>query len=661
MIQLSQCGKWFAGQTLFTGVDLLLQAGHCYGLVGANGAGKSTLLRVLAGDEALSEGTVSISKRARLGVLRQDQFLHEGRPILDTAMMGHTEVWPLIEEQRHLVEVGPKEMGEEEYAHRLADIDEKMAHAGGYSLSARAAEILAGLGIPTLVHDQPLSTLSGGYKLRVLLAQVLIGDPDVLLLDEPTNHLDIISIRWLEKFLQSFRGCAVVISHDRRFLDHICTHIVDIDYQTAILYVGNYAKFVAAKELDRLRKETEIARREKEIADKQAFVDRFKAKASKARQAQSRMKQIEKIEIVELPPSSRRTPVLKFVEQRPSGKDVVELKNIRKAYGDKKVLNGISFLVRRGEKVAIIGPNGVGKSTLIKILASRLLSDEGVAAWGHETHIAYFPQDHHEILTDEDASVLQALWPIVPTEAESTVRGRLGQVLFTGDDVHKKVGQLSGGEAARLVLSRLIATQPNVLLLDEPTNHLDIEATDALAAALKIYTGTLLFVSHDRWFVEEVAERIIEVRPDGIEDFRGSYVSYLEHCGDDHLDASVALRLEKQEKLEKAAQSTGSAVVSGATAPNSNADSSWQEAKRNKRALRDLEKRRDEAAKAVERCEARQRELHEMFALPDFFTTRSAEEVRRLDEELSQCNTQIEQLLSSWEEAEEALTQAQSR
>ncbi|MGH7269661.1 MAG: ABC-F family ATP-binding cassette domain-containing protein, partial [Polyangiaceae bacterium] len=409
----------------------------------------------------------------------------------------------------------------------------------------------------------PLSTLSGGFKLRVLLAQVLIGGPDVLMLDEPTNHLDILSIRWLEKFLAGYRGVAVVISHDQRFLDNVATHILDVDYQTVSMYTGNYARFVVQKQTARAQVEGEIARAEKIIADKRAFIERFGAKASKAKQAQSRLKQIERIEVEELKASTRRAPLFRFIPARASGRDVLEVASVSKAYGEKRVLRDVSLTIRRGEKVGLIGPNGLGKSTLLKIVMGHLESDGGSVRLGHEVRVGYFAQDHHDLLRNAAMTPLDYTWEACPAEGTATVRGQLGRLLFSGDDVEKPVGSLSGGEAARPIFCRIIAERPNVLVLDEPTNHLDLESIGALVEGLRAFEGTVLFVSHDRWFVSELATRILEVTPDGLRDFPGTYAEYLHRCGDDHLDADAVILKEKTTKASQRPAPPASAVRTG--------------------------------------------------------------------------------------------------
>ena len=452
MITISNLGKSFGAQTLFEGVSLQLTEGSRYGLVGANGSGKSTLLRILAGESEPSEGTVTVPRRARVGMLRQDHFEYEDVPILDVVLMGNQELWDALKAKEEVLARAAEHFD----ADRYAAAEEIVLHHDGYSVEARAAEILEGLGIPAEVHTRPLSTLSGGFKLRVLLAQTLAANPDILLLDEPTNHLDILSIRWLEKFLQEYEGTAVVISHDHRFLDNVSTHILDVDYETVILYPGDYTYFQTAKREERERKEMEIARREREIADKQAFVDRFRAKATKARQAQSRIKQIEKIEIERLPQSSRRWPTFRFRQRRPSGKVALVARGISKAFGEREVLKDVSLEVKRGDRLAILGPNGIGKSTLLKILVGALDQDGGEVEWGYEAHPGWFAQDHREQLGEGKQTAESWLWEASPGEGIGFVRGQLGLVLFSGDEAHKPVGKLSGGEAARLVFARLV-------------------------------------------------------------------------------------------------------------------------------------------------------------------------------------------------------------
>jgi ATPase subunit of ABC transporter with duplicated ATPase domains len=643
MISVTNLAKAWGGDTLFEGVSLQLNAGCRYGLVGANGSGKSTFLRILAGEELASDGAINIPKRARLGVLRQDHFQYETTPILEVAMMGRRDVWEALALRERLL----SHSDDEEFdTDRYADVEDFILRNDGYALEARAGEILEGLGIPTRVHREPMRVLSGGFKLRVLLAQCLAADPDVLLLDEPTNHLDILTIRWLEKFLVAFPGCAIVISHDHRFLDNVVTHILDVDYETILLYHGNYTDFVDSKAEERDRKETEIEKREAEIAHHKEFIDRFKAKASKARQAKSKMKLMERIVIEKLPQTSRRYPTFKFFQRRPSGRQVLEMKGISKAYGGNVVLNDVSLTVQRGERLAILGPNGIGKSTLLKIAMGVVRPDSGTSEWGYETWPGYFAQDHREAVESSEQTVEAWFWELVPGESISFVRGKLAEVLFQKDDVEKPLRALSGGEAARLVFAKLSVTRPNVLILDEPTNHLDLEAIEALVEGLEAYDGTLIFVSHDRWFVSRLANRILEISPAGLRDFVGSYDEYVARCGDDHLDAEAVLARARQEKKRETAAKKGASPAA--------------DAERAKNAKR-LEKERDRLTAEIDRAEKRVHEISELFCNPGFFDKTPAAEVKKLENEQKTLTARLDELMAAWEKVEKELEGAGNR
>jgi len=589
MISVSSLAKSFGDRTLFENASFQLNAGECYWLVGANGSGKTTLLNILDGTVEASEGQVSIPKDLRLGVLRQDHYRFEDEEILRVALMGNRELWEAMEEKEVLL----AEAGENFDAERFSHLEETVQRHDGYTAEARAATILEGLGLPTEVHRDRLSTLSGGFKLRVLLSQVLASAPDALLLDEPTNHLDILSIRWLEKFLQDFPGPVVVISHDHRFLDNVCGRILDVDYQTVQLYRGNYSVFIGAKAAERTRREKEIRNRNRELAHHQAFVDRFRAKASKARQAQSKLRLIEKraSELPVLPSSSRRYPTFRFEQRRPSGREVLRLKGVKKAFGDNQVLHGIDLQVQRGDRIAIMGPNGIGKSTLLKIVMGDLDADDGEVEWGYETHPAYFAQDHHEQLEDTRQTAEDWLWGFCPGKDRGFVRGQMGLMLFSGDDGEKRVSALSGGEATRLVFSRLALERPNVLVLDEPTNHLDMESIEALVEGLKTYEGTLILVSHDRWFVSQLATRIVEIKPDTVLDYQGTYEEYVHSSGDDHLDVDTVVLKARREKPKKSKRkpSKGRSRTDAVRKPEGG---SKQERKR-------LERRRGELTRSI--------------------------------------------------------------
>ena len=637
MIAVTNLAKAYGSQVLFLNVNLQLNPGCRYGLVGANGCGKSTLARIIAGDEEQSDGLVAVPKRLRLGVLSQDQFRFEDTPILDVTMMGHQELWRALAEKDRILEASTEHFDGDRYA----KVEDLIISLDGYGFEARSGEILEGLGIPSELHQKPLSTLSGGFKLRVLLAQVLAADPGCLILDEPTNHLDILSIRWLEKFLATYQGCAIVISHDHRFLDNVCTHILDIDYETVTLYPGNYTAFTTAKIEARNRKEGEIARQEKKIAEHRAFADRFRAKATKARQAQSKLKQMDRIVVENLPRSSRRYPVFQFRQRRPSGKEALRVEGINKAFGDNQVLSDINLNVRRGDRLAIIGPNGIGKSTLLKIAVGELSADSGEAQLGHEVYTGYFAQDHRQVFADIDTTVESWLGAACSGETVGTVRSRLGKVLFSGDEVEKKVPSLSGGEAARLIFARIAVDEPNLLVLDEPTNHLDLEAIEALVVGLEAFDGTLIFVSHDRWFVSKLATRVLEITEHGVNDYPGTYDEYLASCGDDHLDADAAvLRIRREKRARKHGGSRSEKTDPGAE---------------NGKKIKQIKLRRDVVTAAIEKAERRIEEIDEAFCKRGFFEETAEAEIRSMQEERDKLAADLEALMTEWEEIESNL------
>lgn len=646
MISVSNLEKEFGEHVLFAGASFQLNPGERYGLVGANGSGKTTLLGILGGDVEATGGTVSIPKSLRLGVLRQDQFLYEDQEILSVALMGNPGLWRVMVEREALLAGAETDFDIDRYA----ELEEAMQRLDGYAAEARAATILEGLGLRADVHRQALSVLSGGFKLRVLLAQVLAGAPDVLLLDEPTNHLDILSIRWLEKFLQTFAGPVVVISHDHRFLDNVVTRILDVDYETVTLYTGDYTAFLEQKRLDRERREKEIENRQKEIAHHQKFVDRFRAKASKARQAQSKVRLIERKaeDLVALPGSSRRYPKFRFTPRRASGRDVLKVTGVKKAFGSNEVLHGVDLRVARGDRLVIMGPNGIGKSTLLKITMGQLEPDAGTVEWGHGTETGYFAQDHHEQLGDSGRTAEEWLWDFCPERDRGFIRGQLGLMLFSGDDGAKRVRSLSGGEAARLVFSRLAIEQPNVLVLDEPTNHLDMESIEALVAELQNFEGTLIFVSHDRWFVNQLATRVIEITADGIRDYLGTYEEYVHACGDDHLDAdTVVLKARRESKKTRQQHAPRADGKRGGGSSARKADERAAAARR-----RDAEQRLAIVTAEVEQVEARVAEIDGIFAAPRYFEDTPPDVVRSLQAERSGLQAQVESLLEEWERLE---------
>jgi len=634
MISISNLAKDFGDRTLFSNASFQLNPGERYGLVGANGSGKTTLLNIIAGSIDPTEGQVSIPKSLRLGVLKQDHFLYEQEEILAVAIMGNAELWDAMMEKERILAQPETEFD----AERFSIVEETVQRLDGYTAEARAASVLEGLGLPAETHRQPLSTLSGGFKLRVLLAQVLASAPDVLLLDEPTNHLDILSIRWLEKFLQAFKGPVVVISHDHRFLDNVSTQILDVDYDTVQLYNGDYTHFASAKVSERTRREKEIDNRAREIAHHQDFIDRFRAKASKARQAQSKLRLIQKKagELQELPGSSRRYPTFRFTPRRPSGRDVLKISGIRKAFGDNEVLYGVDLLVHRGDRVAIMGPNGIGKSTLLKIVMGELEADEGTVEWGYETHLGYFAQDHEEEFQGGKETTEQWLWNFCAGKDRGFVRAQMGLMLFTKDDGEKKVSALSGGEAARLVFSRIALEEPNVLILDEPTNHLDLESIEALVVELERFEGTLILVSHDRWFVSRLATRVVEIKPDEVTDYPGTYEEYVHHSGDDHLDVDRVVLKARREKKKKTKKASASVVDSA-------------------KEIRRIESHRDELTDRIASAEQRVDDIDETLAAPGFYENAASEEIAVLGNERSELRKQIEKGLDEWATLESEL------
>ncbi|NJN51805.1 MAG: ABC-F family ATPase [Gammaproteobacteria bacterium] len=518
----------FGSKPLFEDVSVKFGGGNRYGLIGANGSGKSTFMKILGGDLTPTSGNVSLEPNIRLGKLRQDQFAFETHRVLDTVIMGHSELWRVKQERDRIYAL--PEMSEAD-GMRVADLEVEFAELDGYTAEARAGELLLGVGIPLEQHEGPMSEVAPGWKLRVLLAQALYGDPDVLLLDEPTNNLDINAIRWLEGVLNERNSTMVIISHDRHFLNSVCTHMADLDYGELRVYPGNYDQYMIASTQVRERMLANNAKKKEQIADLQSFVSRFSANASKARQATSRARQIEKIELEEVKPSSRISPFIRFDQGKKLYRLALELEGLTKGYDAAPLIRDLDLLVEVGERIAVIGPNGIGKSTLLKCLMNELQADAGRVKWSANVEIGYVPQDRtHDFADDLSLFEWMRKWK-KPTDDEQALRATLGRLLFTKDESNKSVQVISGGEEGRMLFGKLMLSKPNVMVLDEPTNHLDMESIEALNLALENYPGTLIFVSHDREFVSSLATRIVEMTPTGIVDFKGTYDDYLRSQG----------------------------------------------------------------------------------------------------------------------------------
>ncbi|MGZ4879357.1 MAG: ABC-F family ATP-binding cassette domain-containing protein [Candidatus Angelobacter sp.] len=536
MISVSNVSMRYGAKILFEDVSTAFTPGKRYGLTGPNGAGKTTFMNLLSGDLEPQKGSVVRPKK--LSVLRQDQFAFDAYRVIDTVIMGNKRLWAAMEERNHIYE--KPEMSNED-GMRLGELEGVVGEEDGYSAETDAAILLQGLDIPDTLHERKMGEIQGGQKMRVLLAQALFGHPQALLLDEPTNHLDLDSIHWLQDFLNRYDGVLITISHDRHFLNSICTHIADIDYETIITYTGGYDDMVMAKTQVRSQIEGQNAQREKKIAQLQEFIARFSA-GTRSSQVQSRRKEVERLQVTELARSNIARPYIKFDMKRPSGKHILELEGVTKSYGESHVIQGFTASVTRGEKIALMGRNGAGKTTLLNALLANSPNtpetelrqtsgyngdfiDNGKVVWGHEASVGYFPQDHRSLI-EKGSTILDWIFQWDPSVSNEEIRGLLGQMLFVRDEATKKTDVLSGGEAARILFCKLMLQKPNVLVLDEPTNHLDLESINALNIALQRYQGTVLLVTHDHDLIDEVATRIWHFDDHKIEDFKGSYEEY---------------------------------------------------------------------------------------------------------------------------------------
>ncbi|MGH9634032.1 MAG: ABC-F family ATP-binding cassette domain-containing protein [Candidatus Angelobacter sp.] len=536
MISVSNVSMRYGAKILFDEVSTAFTPGKRYGLTGPNGAGKTTFMNLLSGELEPQKGSVVRPKK--LSVLSQDQFAFDAYRVIDTVIMGNKRLWAAMEERNHIYE--KPEMSNED-GMRLGELEGIVGEEDGYSAESDAAILLQGLDIPDSVHERKMGELPSGQKMRVLLAQALFGNPQALLLDEPTNHLDLDSIHWLQDFLNRYDGVLITISHDRHFLNSICTHIADIDYETIITYTGGYDDMVMAKTQIRSQIESQNAQREKKIAQLNEFIQRFAA-GTRSSQVQSRRKEVERLQLTELARSNIARPFIKFEMKRPSGKHILEIEGVTKSYGDNHVIQDFTASVTRGEKIALMGRNGAGKTTLLNALLanspntpeselrqtsgySGSFIDGGKTTWGHEAAIGYFPQDHRSLI-EKGSTILDWIFQWDPSVSNEEIRGLLGQMLFVRDEATKKTDVLSGGEAARILFCKLMLQKPNVLVLDEPTNHLDLESINALNIALQRYQGTVFLVTHDHDLIDEVATRIWHFDDHKIEDFKGTYEEY---------------------------------------------------------------------------------------------------------------------------------------
>ena len=528
MITTANITMQFGAKPLFEDISVKFGNGNRYGLIGANGCGKSTFMKILGGELSPSSGNVSLDPNERLGKLRQDQFAFEEFSVIDTVIMGHTELWEVKKERDRIYSL--PEMSEED-GMKVADLETQFAEMGGYEADSSAGELLLGVGIPTEQHYGLMSEVAPGWKLRVLLAQALFSNPDILLLDEPTNNLDIDTIRWLEDTLNERDSTMIIISHDRHFLNSVCTHMADLDYGELRVYPGNYDEYMLAATQARARMMADNAKKKAQIDELKQFVARFSANASKARQATSRQKQIDKIQLDEVKASSRVNPFIRFEQEKKLFRNALEVTGLTKGFEEGPLFKDFDLMVEVGERIAIIGENGAGKTTLMRCLQGDLEADAGEIKWSENHKIGYYAQDH-AVDFEKEMNLFDWMsqWRREGDD-EQTIRSFLGRMLFSSDDIKKNVGVLSGGEQGRMLFGKIMMATPNIILMDEPTNHMDMESIESLNMALEQYEGTLMFISHDREFVSSLANRILEIKDDKIIDFKGTYNEYLASQG----------------------------------------------------------------------------------------------------------------------------------
>ena len=525
MITVENLSLSFNGTNLFKDVNLKFTPGNCYGIIGANGAGKSTFLKILCGELEPTTGSVSIPKNVRLSVLKQNHYAYDDYTILDTVIMGNARLYEIMKTKDELYS---KPDFSEEDGLLVSELENEFAELNGWEAESDASKLIQGLGLSEDILNSPMSALDGNEKVKVLLAQALFGNPDIILLDEPTNHLDINAINWLEEFLSDYEGTVIVVSHDRHFLNNVCTHTVDIDYTKIKMYVGNYEFWYESSQLMQKMQKQQNKKKEEKIKELQSFIERFSANKSKSKQATARKKLLDKITVEEMPASSRRYPFIGFNMDREAGKDILRVESLSKTIDGEKLLNNISFTLNKGDKVAFISKNEHSITTLFRILTEEIEPDEGTFRWGVSTSRSYFPKDNSSFFENCDLSILDWMRQYSKDTTETYLRGFLGRMLFSGDDIFKPVKVLSGGEKVRCMFSRMMLYGSNVLILDQPTNHLDLESITAVNNGLINFKGNILFTSQDHEFIQTVADRIIEITPDGLIDRMCTYDEYIQ-------------------------------------------------------------------------------------------------------------------------------------